>query len=184
MGDPMGNDSSNNNEPPSGFRLFGLGAAGAWLVILIVIAVCLAIIIFSASQFQSRLASLTLNGGPLTIWKAEPLREQWLNSRQLLEVATKVLVESQKRRAEAVTKRDGAGADAAGALVYAKQTHLELVNKVALQDADLAQLIRAPDRLEIDVVNKLRSGPLRQMADNDSTIANALNNFGNSKRAR
>jgi hypothetical protein len=159
------------------FRLFGLGAAGAWLVIVIVIAVCLAIIIFSASQFQSRLASLTLNGGPLTIWKAEPLREQWRNSRQLLEVATTVLVESQKRRAEAVTKRDRAGADAASALVYAKQTHLELVNKVALKDADLAQQIRAPAGLEIDVVNKLRSGPLQQMADNDSQIAEALNNF-------
>ncbi len=152
--EPIGNVSSNKNQPPSGFRLFGLGAAGAWLVILIIIAVCLAIIIFSASQFQSRLASLTLNGGPLTIWKAEPLREQWRNSRQLLEVATTVLAESQKRRAEAVTKRDRAQADADSALVYATQTHLELVNKVALKDADLAAQIRSPEKLEIDAVNK------------------------------
>lgn len=172
-----GNGSATKNGPPSGIRLAGLGAAGAWLVMLIVTAVFLAIIIFSASQFQSRLASLTLNGGPLTIWKAEPLLEQWRNSRQLLDVATTILVESQKRRAEAVSKLNQARADASDARVYAVQTHLELVNKVALKNADLAEQMRAYGELQIDVLNKLRSGPLGQLAGNDPQIAQALTNF-------
>jgi len=58
-----------------------LGAAGFYLVLLIALSLIASIFIFSATQFQARVASLTSNGAPVTIWKIEQAREQWIASR-------------------------------------------------------------------------------------------------------
>src|SRR5262249_31012361 len=87
------------------FRLAGLSAAGVWLVALIVTSVGLAVIIFSATQFQARLASLSMNGGPFTIWKAEPLLDHWMNARKLLEESTKTLAKDQVSKTSVSNER-------------------------------------------------------------------------------
>jgi hypothetical protein len=72
-------------------RLAGLGAAGIWLILLIVNSVAVAVIFFSATQFQTRLANLTVNGKALSVWKANQLREEWAANVKSLENAKTAL---------------------------------------------------------------------------------------------
>ena len=177
---PQSNESSRspNQTITARLQLAGLGAAGIWLLLLISISVFLAIIIFSASQFQSRIASLTLNGSPLTIWKAEPVREQWLNAREVSKVAARNLAESEATTAKFAEDNNSAATEANKAELYARQTHLQLINIVAVKDPNLANTIRqAATDLQIDVVNKLRAGQLKQLAEDDSQVAVALDDF-------
>ena len=41
-----------------------------------------AVLIFSATQFQLRFSNFVVDGGSLSIWKAEQLRAQWRASRE------------------------------------------------------------------------------------------------------
>src|SRR5262249_41002879 len=77
-------------------RNFSVGAAGLWLMVLIAFAVATAIVIFSATQFQVRISNLSLGGAPLTIWKAEQMRAQWVASLDGLAAARQTLNQSQQ----------------------------------------------------------------------------------------
>lgn len=183
---PQSNESSRspNQTITARLQLAGLGAAGVWLLLLISISVFLAIIIFSASQFQSRIASLTLNGSPLTIWKAEPVREQWLNAREVSKVAARNLAESEATTAKFAEDNNSAATEANKAELYARQTHLQL-NIVAVKDPNLANTIRqAATDLQIDVVNKLRAGQLKQCADQSLLHLLYRNHFWTAFRTR
>lgn len=162
---------------PTRARLAGLGAAGVWLLVIIVSAVLLALIIFSASQFQSRLAGLTLNGGPMTIWKAEPLLDRWIGARALADAAANSLAKSREAKADIVQKTTGALTTEAEAGLSARQAHLELINRVAILNADLAAELRSAGGIDIDVVNKVRTGPLSILAKTNVNIQKALDHF-------
>src|SRR4051812_32251764 len=98
--------------PPSAIRLAGLGFAGAWLILLIVGSVFVAVLIFSATQFQLRFANFVVDGGSLSIWKAEQLRAEWRASRDFSGIIVgqgKVaLSESQKALTKALSARNQA----------------------------------------------------------------------------
>jgi hypothetical protein len=71
-------------------------------MLLIAFSVFIAVIIFSATQFQVRLAGLTLFGGPLSVWKAEQLREGWSASLDVLDAAKKAHAASQQVLAKVI----------------------------------------------------------------------------------
>jgi hypothetical protein len=77
-------------------RLAGFGAAGTWLIVLISISVFVAVVIFSATQFQTRLANLAVSGKALSVWKADQLREGWAANVLSLNNATKDLQSARK----------------------------------------------------------------------------------------
>jgi hypothetical protein len=96
--------------PATRARLFGLGFAGVWLILLIVSTVFVAVIIFSATQFQIRFSNFILSGGSLSIWKAEQMRIQWHFSREAaqeaIDTARRALNETQQQRTKAFTARN------------------------------------------------------------------------------
>jgi len=55
------------------FRLFG----GILLGILVIGAATAAVVFFAAAQFQSRVAELSLNGAPMTIWRIDEFRGEF-----------------------------------------------------------------------------------------------------------
>jgi hypothetical protein len=55
------------------FRLFG----GILLGILAIAAATAAVVFFAAAQFQSRVAELSLNGAPMTIWRIDQFRGEF-----------------------------------------------------------------------------------------------------------
>lgn len=64
-------------------RVFGqfnpLRVIGGFLLAFLVIAAAgAAVIFFAAAQFQSRIAELTLNGAPLTIWRVDEFRAEFV----------------------------------------------------------------------------------------------------------
>jgi hypothetical protein len=95
--------------PTSAIKLAGLGFAGAWLILLIAGSVFVAVLIFSATQFQLRFANFVVDGGSLSIWKAEQLRAEWRASRDFSEIivgqAKIALGESQKALTRALSAR-------------------------------------------------------------------------------
>src|SRR3954471_3378797 len=81
---------SDTQPPPSGVgkswgrRIFGdfnpLRVIGGFvLAFLVVGAAASAVIFFAAAQFQSRIAELSLNGAPLTIWRVDAFRGEFRN---------------------------------------------------------------------------------------------------------
>jgi hypothetical protein len=56
-------------------RLIG----GFLLAVLVIAAAASAVIFFAAAQFQSRVADLSLNGAPLTIWRVETFRGEFMD---------------------------------------------------------------------------------------------------------
>jgi hypothetical protein len=54
-------------------RLIG----GLLLIILVFAAASCAVIFFAAAQFQSRVAELSLNGAPMTIWRVNDFRDEF-----------------------------------------------------------------------------------------------------------
>jgi hypothetical protein len=65
-------------------RIFGqfnpLRVIGGFLLAFLVVAAAgAAVIFFAAAQFQSRIAELTLNGAPLTIWRVDEFRAEFVS---------------------------------------------------------------------------------------------------------
>ncbi|MCP3417903.1 hypothetical protein NLM16_27725 [Bradyrhizobium brasilense] len=52
---------------------------GIVLILLVVVSAVGAVTFFAAAQFQSRIAELSLNGAPLTIWRVDQFREDFKN---------------------------------------------------------------------------------------------------------
>jgi hypothetical protein len=50
---------------------------GSLLIVLVVGAAACAVIFFAAAQFQSRVAELSLNGAPMTIWRVDAFRGEF-----------------------------------------------------------------------------------------------------------
>jgi hypothetical protein len=80
-----------------------LGAAGVYLILLIVLSLIASIFIFSATQFQARVASLTSNGASITVWKIEQLRVQWIASRDL-KISQEAAVNARVTESETASK--------------------------------------------------------------------------------
>jgi hypothetical protein len=55
------------------FRLFG----GILLGILVIASAACAVVFFAAAQFQARVAELSLNGAPMTIWRVDEFRGEF-----------------------------------------------------------------------------------------------------------
>lgn len=55
------------------FRLFG----GILLAILVIASAACAVVFFAAAQFQARVAELSLNGAPMTIWRVDEFRGEF-----------------------------------------------------------------------------------------------------------
>lgn len=52
---------------------------GFVLILLVAVSAASAVTFFAAAQFQSRIAELSLNGAPLTIWRVDQFREDFKN---------------------------------------------------------------------------------------------------------
>jgi hypothetical protein len=103
LGDAMADEHVTN--PSWARRLFGdfnplrvLG--GTVLAILVLLAAFSAVIFFSAAQFQSRVAELTLNGAPLTIWRINAFRDEFVSWRKDLEGLRNIIKNGQQKLAE------------------------------------------------------------------------------------
>jgi len=98
-----------DEKPASAIQIAGLGFAGAWLILLIAGSVFVAVLIFSATQFQLRFSNFVVDGGSLSIWKAEQLRAQWRASREAsrpaIEQAKNALNESRQALTKALSER-------------------------------------------------------------------------------
>lgn len=83
-------------------RVFGefnpLRVAGGFLLaVLVVGAAASAVIFFAATQFQSRVAELALNGAPLTIWRVDAFRVEFKDWRSDIRKLRATLNEQQDR---------------------------------------------------------------------------------------
>jgi hypothetical protein len=116
----------------------GLGFAGLWLMALICISVFISVVVFGATQFQTRFASLSFGGGPLTIWKAEQLRTEWIASLANLAAASKSLNADRTALEAANEKGLAASAQAAEAANNANALHKQLLDKVRIPYPDTA----------------------------------------------
>src|SRR5215471_16063575 len=92
--------NKNQDQSTSTARLAGLGVAGTWLIVLITISVFVAVVIFSATQFQTRLANLAVSGKALSVWKADQLRQEWAANVLSLNNAAKDLQSARKNLEE------------------------------------------------------------------------------------
>lgn len=117
--------------------LAGLQLAGVWLMALIAISLFTAVVIFGATQFQLRLANLNLYGGPLSVWKAEELRQSWAASLEVLDAAKQALNKNQQSVAESLTEGSKATASANLAVADADSAAQRLREKVRRVDPNL-----------------------------------------------
>lgn len=119
--------------------LAGLQLAGIWLMLLIASSVFTAVVIFGATQFQIRLANLSLYGGPLSVWKAEELRQGWAASLDVLEAAKQIYNNDQQALAQALTASSEADAQARVAAEEGESAYQQITEKVRRVDPDLGK---------------------------------------------
>jgi len=155
-------------------QLVSLSAAAIWLMLLIAASVSVAVITFSATQFQTRWANLTLNGGALSVWKAEQLREQWAASLNLLETAKKALDDNRQYLSKAIGMRNAADRERTLAGQQLSDSQASFAEKIARVDTDLATKFRTA---AVDQAPSLVYGALDGLKDKDPSIEQDLTNF-------
>jgi hypothetical protein len=123
-------------------RHIGLSAAGLWLMFLIAGAVFAAAIIFSATQSQARLATLTLYGGPLSAWKADQIREEWATTLAVVDAGKQAVSQREKQLAETLgesNKLSNRNRDLTGRNILIRT---RLIPRIALLDSETARAMR------------------------------------------
>ncbi len=159
---------------PSVVRQVGLGAAGVWLIVLVLTSVVVAVVIFSATQFQSRVAGLTISGGTLTIWKADQLRARWAASLDAWSGAKKALSESNQALSQLTRLRNPLSDDAARAGLEIYSVRSQLADKISRADRDLATKVR---EARIEEVSAFVYPALDSLLGKDNTIGADLEAF-------
>lgn len=175
--------------PADGLRAaaarLGLGAAGLWLILLIAGSVFVAVLIFSATQFQVRFANFVLYGGSLSIWKAEQLRAQWHDSRQssgqAIEQAKKELSETKIRQTEATARRNQARKAALAARQEVNRTRRDLLVKIQKVDPVFARNLETAEYLRgEDFYNQINE-KLETLKTKDPTISGDISAYNNAR---
>jgi DNA-binding transcriptional regulator YdaS (Cro superfamily) len=159
---------------PSVARQVGLGAAGVWLIVLVLTSVIVAVIIFSATQFQSRVAGLTISGGTLTIWKADQLRARWAASRDAWSNSKKALYESEQALSQLTRLRSPLADDATRAGLDIYRVRSQLADKISRANLDVAVKVR---EARIEDVSAIIYPVLDALLAKDATIGADLESF-------
>ena len=172
---------SEAGKPASAIQMAGLGAAGAWLILLIAGSVFVAVLIFSATQFQLRFSNFVVDGGSLSIWKAEQLRAQWRTSRETsrpaIEQAKNTLNESRQALTKALSGRRQAqlaGPPARQELLRARGVLLAKIQKIDQQFAktleSISSFTRNPEGVSTDEFGEALKTKLVELELKDATI--------------
>lgn len=171
---PSSTGNATGSSTPSVVRQVGLGAAGIWLIILVLTSVVIAVVIFSAVQFQSRVAGITISGGPLTIWKADQLRGRWAASLVAWAEIKAAHIANENQLSELSRRRVPLSDDVtrAGFRIYSIRS--ELADKISRTDTELATKVR---EARIDDVSALIYPTLAKLIAADDSISSDLDHF-------
>jgi hypothetical protein len=99
-----GSNDPQTNPPRSGFSIFR-----GWLTSLILVSTTMiigffCILVLSSTLTQTRLASLTIDGVSLSIWKLDYIQRQWTDIRNQLRDQSIALVKKEQERSELSSK--------------------------------------------------------------------------------
>ena len=142
-------------------RTIGLGFAGAWLMFLIACSLLTAVLIFSATQFQIRFANLLLDGGSLSIWKAEQLRQQWRESqaasRQTMTTLRNQVNDTREQLGRVISQRNLVRQSIADASNEAARATKEIVESIEKVDTQFSARLKSapPDQFSAILVEKI-----------------------------
>jgi hypothetical protein len=189
----VGPARSRTEAPTSVIRLAGLGFAGAWLILLIAGSVFVAVLIFSATQFQLRFANFVVDGGSLSIWKAEQLRAEWRASRDFSGIivgqAKVALSESQKALTKALSARSQAQLAASPARQALLSSRLTLLTKIQNIDEQLGKRLepissftRNAESVSSDEFLQLVKSKTAELQSKDPTIVADLQKYTEARR--
>ena len=191
---PTGQVSSQTeaDKPASAIQIAGLGFAGAWLILLIAGSVFVAVLIFSATQFQLRFSNFVVDGGSLSIWKAEQLRAQWRASREAsrpaIEQAKNALNESRLAFTKALSGRRQAQLAVPPARQELLRARGGLLSKIQKLDQQFAKTLesvssttRNPDGVSTDEFGEALKTRLVELELKDPTIGPDLRKYAEAR---
>lgn len=120
------------------------------------------------------MSGLVFEGGPLSIWKAEQMREEWAGSLQELNAARRAYIDVQDAVARALTQRLARRAEYDGTRTQYWSARNRLVDKIARIDAALAA-----DSVNSNTTSfSLRiTNALAALLDKDKTIGDDYNKY-------
>ena len=181
-----------DEKPASAIQIAGLGFAGAWLILLIAGSVFVAVLIFSATQFQLRFSNFVVDGGSLSIWKAEQLRAQWRASREAsrpaIEQAKNALNESRQALTKALSERRQAQLEVPPARQELTKARGALLAKIQKVDQPFARTLepvssftRNPDGVSTDDFGEALKTKLVELELKDTTIGPDLKRYSEAR---